>query len=85
MVRRRFPSGFSTSTTSRAAAFADADDLDPGQVERCQAVGKASRESSTAWRRAATMGDGLICSRTQTASIALRFFDALLIETELQK
>ena len=38
---------------------------------------------AAARRRAATIGDGLICSSTQTTSIALRFLDAVLIETEL--
>jgi hypothetical protein len=78
-----FPSGFSTSTISRAAAWADARDLDLDQVERCPAGGKASSESAIARRRAATISDGLIYSSTQTASIALPFLDAVLIETEL--
>jgi hypothetical protein len=58
-------------------------DLDLGHVEYCAAGDEASSESAAARRRAATMSDGLICSRTQTARIALRFFDAFPIETEL--
>src|SRR4051794_4528014 len=78
-----FPSGLSTSTTSRAAAWADAGDLDLGQIERCPTGSKASRESAAARRRAATISDGLICSSQQTASIARRFLGAVLIKTEL--
>ena len=62
MVRRRLPFWIFYFDNSQAAACADTGDLDLDQVERCPAGGKASSESATARRRAATMSDGLICS-----------------------
>src|SRR3954465_14307506 len=78
MVRRRLSFWTFYFDSIAGSRLGDAGDLDLGQIERCPTGGKASRESAAARRRTATISDGLICSSTQTASIALLFWTPFL-------